>query len=301
MRFYALSLFVFVACDQPGDRAGQPTNTSPTSDATQPSGDAFVPGPEAEAVCAEYRTIRALPRATWTGSTETCDAGDVVEPGRTDALAAVNFHRKLAGLPAVTLDAAKNESAQHCALMMQANRNIVHDPPASWRCYDTLGAGAAGQSNLATLEAVKGVDLYMSDEGVDTLGHRRWILSNTLGPIGVGSTSQYSCLHVIGGSGRAGKRWVAWPSPGYVPFATGTVDWSIQSDELDLGDAEITVTRDGQVMPVVVRELAPYYGSTYGLGITPDGWFTKPGETYDVAVRGLLEDIDYRVTFLACD
>ena len=59
--------------------------------------------------------------------------------------------------------------------------------------------------------------------------------------------------------------------------------------------------KDGEVMPVDVRDLAAYYGSSYGVGFTPDGWATERGATYFVSVRGLAEDIDYSVTVLDCD
>ena len=69
---------------------------------------------------------------------------------------------------------------------------------------------------------------YMIDSGNETtFGHRRIILSNRLGPIGLGSTGQggASCMQNIGGTGNAGKTWVAWPPPGPFPmqaYGSGT-------------------------------------------------------------------------------
>ena len=46
----------------------------------------------------------------------------------------------------------------------------------------------------------------MVDSGnATTIGHRRWILSNSLGPIGIGGTDRASCMWTLSGTGRAGK------------------------------------------------------------------------------------------------
>ena len=108
----------------------------------------------------------------------------------------------------------------------------------------------------------------MTDQDVDNLGHRRWLLSNSLGPIGVGSTSSFSCLQVLTGSGDARARWVTWPPPGDVPVQAlhiaGWMDvdkagWSIQSDYIDLRGGEVTVTRDGIEVATDVWELDAGY------------------------------------------
>src|SRR6185436_1586987 len=81
------------------------------------------------------------------------------------------------------------------------------------------GALAAASSNISTSPAVQSVDLYMIDTGnITSLGHRRWILSNTLGPVGIGSTNAASCLWVLDGRGHARAEWTAWPPAGVVPW-----------------------------------------------------------------------------------
>ncbi|MFO0749989.1 MAG: CAP domain-containing protein [Myxococcota bacterium] len=302
------------ACDTPGGGrssvatdAAATTPTTTTRDASTSSGDANGDG---LAVCARWKADRAdLDEGSWTGSTQSCDAGALLEPGHGHALAQVNLYRFLAGLPPVAEDATKSEAAQACALLMHANNDIQHVVPTSWHCFDQIGASAAGLSNLATTPAVSSIDLYITDEDIPTLGHRRWVLSNSLGPIGIGSTSRFSCLHVIGGDGRANARWTAWPPPGDVPYealehgrgeSTDAAGWSVQSDAIDLRGANVTVTRDGTELDVQVRELASGYGSTFGLGIDPVGWQTEPGATYHVAVRGLSEDLDWDVHVVSC-
>ncbi|MCC6620987.1 MAG: CAP domain-containing protein [Deltaproteobacteria bacterium] len=311
------SLLALSACDTPGGRGGAttaPTSTPDAQGSDAATADVAGQDPAVAAVCARWNADRAeRDEGAWTGSIATCDPGDVAEPSRTNTLAQVNLYRWLAGLPPVEADAGKNAAAQACALVMHANDAIEHVVPSGWRCREPSGVQAAGLSNLATVPGVAAVDLYMTDEGVDNLGHRRWILSNSLGPIGMGSTSRYSCLHVIYGDGDAGQRWTAWPPPGVVPYgalemgsgwsrlSTDAAGWSVQSDDVDLRGAEVTVTRDGESLPLDVWTLDSGYGSTFGVGFRPDGWATEPGATYRVRLVLAREELEYDVHVAACD
>lgn len=307
-------------CDSPGDRAAsQRADVADADEATSPSdSEDTTAAPEADTtsgaptVCGRWREVRALrEEGAWTGSSATCDPGQYLSPGPENALAHVNLYRELAGLPAVTLDPDKSRDAQACALTMHANRSIAHEIPSEWTCRSEAAVQAARLSNLATTAAIASVDLYMTDEGTETtLGHRRWLLSNTLGPIGIGSTTSYSCMHVILGDGRAGARWVAWPPPGEVPVQalvpaswmdTDRAGWSIQSDVIDLARAEVTVSSaDAGPLEIETWSLAEGYGSTFGLAIRPVGWRTEIGVTYQVSVRGISEEIDYAFTPVDC-
>jgi hypothetical protein len=193
--------------------------------------------------------------------------------------------------------------------MMDANNALSHSPPSSWACYNSTGAGAAGQSNIATTAGVQAVDLYMTDPGnPTTIGHRRWILSNSLGPIGLGSTSSYSCMMVIGGSGNANKAWTAYPPPGQVPLELFNVSfqtldstgWTVQSDSINLGGAQVTVTDGGTNRPVTVTQLSGGYGSSYAIRFNPQGWTTQAGHTYSVSVTGISTPINYDVVVVNC-
>ena len=110
----------------------------------------------------------------------------------------------------------------------------------------------------------------MSDPGNETtLGHRRWILSNVLGPIGLGSTSRFSCMYVIGGSG-SGNSLDGLVPPGVVALWThgfgvgkgirrnGRLGHS-QSDSINLSNAAVTITLDdGTDLPVTVTEIGRF-------------------------------------------
>src|SRR5512139_2725870 len=58
----------------------------------------------------------------WTGSTSSCNPGEISPYFEADTLQLVNFYRAMAGLPGeVVFNSVKNEKCQKAALMMQAN------------------------------------------------------------------------------------------------------------------------------------------------------------------------------------
>jgi len=257
-----------------------------------------------------WRADRAdLSEGTWTGDVTSCTPGDIGTTARANALRLVNLYRALAQLPAVVTDPTRDAQDQACALMMRANNMISHTPPTTWTCYTADGNTAAGSSNVSSGRAVSSVDLYMIDPGnATTIGHRRWILSNSLGPIGIGGTDKASCMWTLSGSGKAGKTWTAWPSPAQIPLQAvspkgTTVDmtgWSVQSDSINLANAQVTVTVDGTAQPVTVTQLDPNYGSKYAIRFNPTGWTTQAGKTYSVAIANIPTAINYDVQIVDC-
>jgi hypothetical protein len=292
-----------------GDIDGGPVVPDPPD--ARPAPDANEDPDEAVRMCARWNADRAaLDEGTWSGSVDACSAGDVTADGRASALRLVNLYRFLAGLPEVTTSPGLDAKAQRCALMMHANRALSHSPPDSWRCFSADGKEAAGSSNIATTAGVAAVDLYMVDPGnPTTMGHRRWILSNGLGPIGLGTTDGYSCMWVFGGRGSGGREWTAWPPPGPFPHEAvkpswSSIDetgWTIQSASIDLRGAQVTVTAGGQTLPVTTTVLDANYGSRYALSFIPQGWTTRAGTTYHVAVTGGAQPIEYDVRVVDCD
>lgn len=265
-------------------------------------------------VCQAWNDARALKaRPTWNGSVESCNPGG--DPGILDATVELaNAYRHLAGLPPVVGNSGLHGMAQHCALAMHANRAISHDPPVDWQCVSAEGRTAAANSNVATIDGWRAVDLYMADFGehnAPSLGHRRWLLSPVLQEVGVGSTDAFSCMWVVHPTGPGTRDFVAWPPPGLVPMevvrgietfygSLDTIGWSIQSNSIDLGGATIRVKEDGVEKPGVTTELLPFYGSLYALKFNPTGWETKLGSTYAVTVEGADTPIAYEFVMVDC-
>ncbi len=267
---------------------------------------------EIEAMCMRWNEDRVdLSEGTWSGSVAACDPGDMSPEGRANALRLVNLYRALAELPQVTTDPGRDAGTQACAVMMEANGMLSHTPPMGWACWTAEGADSAGASNISSGPAVDAVDRYMIDGGNETtLGHRRWILNDDLGPIGIGSTDGASCMHVVGGTGELDRPWTAYPPPGPFPLEAvaplgfgETLDqtgWSIQSDVLDLNAAQVNVTTNGEDRPVVVTPLQAGIGSDWAISIIPQGWTAQPDTTYHVSVTGVAEVIEYDVQFVVC-
>lgn len=283
------------------------------TDATDPSGDdgsTTGGGSEADMVCARWNADRVdLDEGTWSGSVNGCDPGDISASARENALRVVNLYRWIADLPPITTDPARDQLAQACALMMTANDQLSHTPPADWTCYSSDGAEAAGNSNIASTPGVLAVDLYMVDPGnPTTLGHRRWILSNSIGPTGIGSTDAYSCMWTLGGSNDVGAEWTAWPPPGAFPFAASQLPWtnmdetgwSVQSDSIELGGAQVEITAGGETLPVTVTPLLGGYGSNSAISMIPQGWVMTAGTTYHVRIDGVGQTIEYDVEVVDC-
>ena len=253
-----------------------------------------------------------MDEGTWSGDVATCDPGDISPDGRANALRLYNLYRWLADLPAVETSAERDSMAQACALIMEANGDLSHEPGMDWDCWTEEGADGAGSSNITTGSSVASVAGYMLDPGnATTLGHRRWILSNSLGPIGIGSTGRgASCMQNLGGEGDADKAWTAWPPPGAFPMQAYAGDfgvnlndtgWSLQSDSIDLGDASVEVSSESETLSVSVTQLGGGYGSRYAIRFNPEGWQPEAGTTYSVAVGGVDSAIDYDVQFVDCN
>ena len=282
--------------------SGAVAGTAPTA-GTQPAsgGD----------VCERWSAVRAnLNEGTWNGSAASCEAGDMTPESRAAALDLVNLYRSLAGNTPVEMSDEGNRLAQGCSLLMAANMRISHSPTESWACYTAEAARTAAASSLSQGPALASVDGYMVDPGnPTTLGHRRWILSNMLEGIGFGSAGRFSCQYQPAGRPAAGApEWLAWPPPGQVPFQSlatrwSSIDqtgWSVQSDRVNLRDAQVSVTSGGSELPVTGAQLLPGYGSSYALRFNPRGWETSPGQTYHVAITGIATPIEYDVEVVDC-
>jgi uncharacterized protein YkwD len=277
------------------------------------SGGAAAGDRSPDATCARWKADTAnVGEGTWSGSVDTCMAGDISADGRENALRLFNLVRWLADLPAVVTEDARNQQAQACALMMTANKALSHDPPADWKCFTELGKKGASTSNISGGPGVSSVLSYMVDDGnLTTFGHRRIILANDLGPIGLGSAGKggSSCMQNIGGTGKATKAWTAWPPPGAFPLQAYTdtykrsldaTGWSIQSKSINLTTAQVTVTSGGQSLPVKVEQLAKGYGNADAIRIVLDGWKAAAGATYAVSVSGTATPIAYEFQLVDC-
>ncbi len=268
-------------------------------------------GTPAQEACARFNADRAVMKEyAWNGSIAACNAGEMSLDWQEAALLNVNLYRWFAGVEPLALNPAYFAGEQKCALMLHANKSLSHNPPAWWACYDQSGADSAGNSNIATMPAVVAGDLYMIDPGnATTMGHRRWIIGNWLKDTAFGSTSDYSCMATKwSNSGVSNAAWTAWPPAGFYPLDWHDMGWTntddtgytLQSDTINLKNAQVTITESGQNRPVTKSNLNGGYGSKHAIKFIPQGWKMKPNSTYTVNVTGTSQPIQYEIHTLDC-
>lgn len=256
--------------------------------------------------------------AHWSGDASSCNAGDLDSRAAERALRLINLHRWLADVPPVVQVQAWRPAAQECALLAHANGKLSHTPPRDWACWTELAEHASSVSLIANRSAPQAIGAFIEDPGNEaTMVHRRWLLSEEIWRVGLGSTDRYACVVVdgrklAGGDSQEGRPspskrgWVAWPPAGPVPIAVfqaenlDEVGWTVQSANEDLEDATVTVTSDGEELAVRKTQLEPLMGSRSAIRFVPDGWRTEAGRAYTVRVHGATE-IELTVEPVDCD
>lgn len=217
---------------------------------------------------AQYRVSENVPIG-WNGAVDDCAAGASGSDFRAATLRRINYYRAMAGVPAdVVLSDEYNRQAQAAALMMLANWQLNHSPPADWRCYSAEGATGASNSNLALgAEGPRAIDLYMSDPGNGNYaaGHRRWILYPPTRAMGTGDVSGANALWVLDRGWSLTRPltrdpFVAWPPPGYVPQPVVFARWSFSYPYADFDAAVVSMTANGRSVPVVQERVQDGYG-----------------------------------------
>ncbi|MCU0408269.1 MAG: CAP domain-containing protein, partial [Bacteroidales bacterium] len=240
----------------------------------------------------------------WTGSTASCTAGTISSLAQSRTLARINYFRKLAGLNNVTFDPALESRCQQAALMMAANNQLSHTPPASWQCYTAEGAAAAGNSNLALgAHSASAITLYMNDNGVSSAGHRRWILYSRASVFGHGSAMKSDALQVFNTTtGPSNTNNIPWPSAGFFPAPLVPLQWSFSKSGADFSSSTVQMTGPSGSLSITQASIQNGYGDNT-IVWTPAGIVTN--STYDVTynvqvnnvkISGVPQTITYSVT-----
>ena len=233
----------------------------------------------------EFVEAEGMP-AGWTGSVEECKVGSESADSLQASLDTVNLLRAFTGVEPVRFSATRNREALAAALAIRAAGDLSHEIDASWPCHSEDAENGAARSNLflgrSGAQAMVG---YVNDAGVDSLGHRRWLLNPGAVEFGSGSTGQTNALHVLDayadGSHLAPlepDNLVAWPPPGWVPQPWVFKDWSaaigldpsraaehghdLEDVEVDISEAEVDVELEGRAAQVSgLRRHADGYGT----------------------------------------
>jgi hypothetical protein len=291
---------------------------------------------EKDLVCSRWACDHAaLVAAAWDGDAKRCAAGRMDEQAQARALRLVNTYRFLAGVPELAIEPQWAGPAQECALLAHANRQLSHSPPQDWSCWSDRAARASAVSLIANRSAPLAIDPFIEDPGNEsTMVHRRWLLSEKIHRLALGSTNGFTCALVDGrqfeapppdetkpsevpsdatngGSAvmstlAAPREWVAWPPPGPVPIdalrltKADETGWTLQSSTLDLDGARVEVRLDGSPRPLKITPLEQTLGSFTAIRFVPDGWSTESGKRYDVHAEKEGVAIDFAVEPREC-
>lgn len=274
-----------------------------------------------EAVVQAFKT-RYMPALStpieWTGDVSTCNAGTQSAASLVKGKDVINLYRGLAGLGSIELNSTYNAQAQQAALMMHANGQLNHYPDTTWKCHSAIGDVTAGQSNLFggvnynMHNAASAIDVYMDDPGAGntSAGHRRWIFEPGTTSMGLGTTSSFNALKVIGttsSTAAPNPMWITFPSEGYFPqqlIPRTSNRWSISSDKgVNFTNAQVTV-KDSNGVSLPVKKLPVTTGAGPNtLVFEVDGIIENDGGTgqkaYTVKVTNMLkgtETVSYTYT-----
>lgn len=227
----------------------------------------------------------------WNGSVQGCNAGNTTQEYKAAVLLRVNFFRALAGVPAwISFDTEFSGAAQEAALMMSANNDLSHTPPVDWLCYGSVGAEAAGNSNLAIGAAGAGaIDLYMEDSGTNNrdIGHRRWVLYPQTQVMGTGDVTPGSTAldanalwvfdaHFSDPRPTVRDEFVAWPPQGYIPYRLVYRRWSFSWPGADFSKATVNMTGEDAPVAVTLEPVTVGFGENT-LAWKPDIPFSDEG------------------------
>ena len=228
---------------------------------------------------------------SWTGNVPECQPGTVPQETLDKIFLRILYYRNAVGLNNdISNDTTKSEKAQKAALMMHANGALDHFPPDDWKCFSTDGKEGAASSLLTSTKNAAAIDSYIQDQGDENYpaGHRRWLLWPRLQEIGVGNTSSYNAIWVLGNPGTSPEdapEFIAWPPAGYLPKTLAYNRWSFSIAQADFADTKISMKiKDGENISLEIEELTGIYGDNTIV------W--RP----DINVNILTEDTTYIVT-----
>lgn len=232
-----------------------------------------------------YRTIYFASEQVpmeWSGNYASGTAGTTSNAFREATRLRINFYRALAGVPAdIALSSAFNAKAQQAALLMSVNNELSHSPPPTWTLYSAAAAEAAYNSNLALGQSgPDAINGYIADHGDRNavVGHRRWLLYPQTLQMGSGdvpglpgsvSVRAANAIWVIDstpggqyGAPRPATRTTAvtYPPAGYVPYPLVWPRWSLSYPNADFSAATVTMTRNGQPIPVALEPVGANLG-----------------------------------------
>ena len=206
---------------------------------------------------------------------QTCYEGVLKDSEKQKALEELNFIRSLHGLNPVSYYYEDDIYTSKAALIIVANEELNHYPDQSYECWTEEGEFGCSHSNLYMSWGWEGkipksedfVIGWVVDEGVESLGHRRWMLFPFL------KDTSYGRVDILGFTGAVIKvvndeinpsnvDFVAYPYEEY-PRNLFLKNWYLSfsvvadrnnlwnNEKVDFSDAVIEIhNEDGEILQV---------------------------------------------------
>lgn len=235
---------------------------------------------------------------------DSCDGGILDPEFVLDGVRRVTLYRWLAGLPAVTTKVDYGPLTQSCASALAAEGiGVRPEITSDFQCYSPQAAEGALSSNITRgpTSPAEAVDDFMIDEGVESLGHRRWILNPEMGATAFGQRGTYSCMYAVDTNGSSNPLWVAFPF-GTFPRQALLGPWTFATDKFSITNAAVAITDSSG--GAVATENVRVVPGTFGLPTL--AWevpAAAPGNLYTVTISNLLGDeteVTYPVNVVDC-
>lgn len=123
-----------------------------------------------------------------------CEEGVVSDFQKELVLQRLNYIRSLHNLPPVIYEESDDVYTANCSLVIAANKKLSHTPENNWDCFSKDAYTGCNKSNIfiqtggnpLIFGSEEIVNAFMTDEGVDSLGHRRWFIDPWLAHISFG-------------------------------------------------------------------------------------------------------------------
>jgi len=218
-------------------------------------------------VCGRYNSeyARRATNPVWEGVSTGCAVGTHKQGDRDDTIRRINVYRFLCGLRSdTTLDDSFTQECAEAATVMDANNKLSHYIDSSYTCFTEPAKEAAKTSNLALgmSDSTYTIDMYINDNGVVSLGHRRWVLHPALKEFGLGFRRRAGVLKVINVEKNTSNlpSFFAYPSGGPFPIGLIYSQWSFHSDSL-FSNATVKIMRSDNVeVPTTIDVSNMAYG-----------------------------------------
>ena len=221
-----------------------------------------------------------------------------------DSLNYLNFYRKVAKMPALTLSQSKCEFLQYGAVLMAANGKASHSsnllqPDGMTYDFFRKGKDSVDVSNIAYGKDYGENGIVMRDfidacfedtgQNLKFVAHRRWFLSPGLSGTGFGQATAengdiFTAAHVVGYENPAVPDYdfISWPSSGWFPneFISRNQSWNVC-----LNPDKFSITNPPALAVKITRESD---GRVFNLTASDDGysedtaflWY-NPEDNYD--------------------